>query len=174
MRAMLVAMLAAGLSTACAPMYGSYGAPRVRPWSSSARQGPSLNLATVAGRWDNVMMLPTGARIHVLQMDGARAEGDIVSATSNALRIIVAAGEIEIAADNVARIDRVAESERKRQTLSGAAHGVGVVGLLGLLVGKAPPARIFAAGAIAGADAGYHSAMPGGAQTIYLAPQVRR
>jgi hypothetical protein len=51
---------------------------------------------------------------------------------------------------------------------------VGVVGLLGLLVGKAPPARIFAAGAIAGADAGYHSAMPGGAQTIYLAPQVRR
>ena len=174
MRALVVVVAAAALSAACAPMYGAPGAASMRGWSHVSPPGPSFNPGSVTGRWDNVMMLPRGARIHVLQMDGTQAEGDLVSANVNALKMSVAAGDIDIAAENVARIDRVAASGKKRQALSGAAHGAGFVGLLGLLAGQAPPVRLFAAGALAGAEAGYHSAGPGGPQTVYLASQLKR
>jgi hypothetical protein len=107
-------------------------------------------------------------------MDGTQAEGELVSATATALKIVVAAGEVPIAADDIARVDRVAASARKRQAVSGAAHGAGFVGFLALLAGKAPPARLVAAGALAGAEAGYHSGGPGGPQTVYLAPQMQK
>ena len=173
-RAVLAVIVAAGLSTACAPMYGGYGRPGMRAWPQTPTHGPSMNVAAVTGRWDNVMMLPKHARIHVLRMDGSQAEGEIVSATTTTLKLSVAAGEVEIPADDVARIDRVSESAKKRRTLSGAAHGAGLVGFLGLLAGHAPPARLFAAGALAGAEAGYHAGAPGGPHTIYLAAQLRR
>lgn len=173
-RAVLVVIAVAGLSTACAPMYGRYGGPGLRGWSHTSMPGPSMNAAAVTGRWDNVMMLPRHARIHVLRMDGSQAEGAIVSATAATLKLSVAAGEVEIPADDVARIDRVSASAKKRQALSGAAHGAGLVGFLGLLAGQAPPARLFAAGALAGAEAGYHAGVPGGPHTVYLAPQLRR
>jgi hypothetical protein len=170
-RAMLVAIVAVG-STACAPIHGGYGRPGLRAWSSAPEA--SMNGAAVAGRWDNVMMLPKNARIHVLRMDGAQAAGEIVSASATALKLIVAAGEVEIPADDVARIDHLLGSARKSQALSGAAHGAGLVGFLGLLAGQAPPARLFAAGALAGAEAGYHAGAPGGPRTVYLAPQLRQ
>ena len=170
-RAMLVAMVAVG-STACAPVHGGYGRSGLRAWSS-APEAP-INVAGVTGRWDNVMMLPRNARIHVLRMDGARAEGEIVSASAAALKLIVAAGEVEIPADEVARVDHLSGSVRKSQALSGAAHGAGLVGFLGLLAGEMPPARLFAAGALAGGEAGYHAGAPGGPRTVYLAPQLRQ
>ena len=171
---LLVVTVVAGLSMACAPVHGAYGPSAMRGWSQNALPGPSLNIAAVTGRWDNVMMLPRGARILVLQMDGVQAEGELVSATATSLKVQVAGGEVAIAVEDIARIDRVAASAKKRQALSGAAHGAGFVGLLGLIVGQAPPARLFAAGALAGAEAGYHSSGAGGPQTVYLASQIRR
>jgi hypothetical protein len=135
---------------------------------------PAMNIAAVTGRWDNVMLLPRHTRIHVLRMDGVQAEGEVVSATAAALKLLVTAGEIEISVDDIARVDRVQASGRKHGVLSGAAHGIGLVGLLGLVAGQAPPARLFAAGALAGADAGYHAGVPRGPHTVYLAPQLRR
>lgn len=173
-RAVLVVMVVAGLSTACAPAYGRYGAPGLRGWSQTPAPGPSMNIAAVTGRWDNVMMLPTHAQIHVLRMDGVQAEGEILAATATALKLLVAAGEVEIPVDDIMRIDRVSGSGKKRGVLSGAAHGVGLVGFLGLVAGQVPPARLFAAGALAGAEAGYHAEVPNGPHTIYLAPHLRR
>ena len=173
-RAVLVVIVAAGLSTACAPMYGGYGRPGVRAWPHTPSPGPSMNVAAVTGRWDNVMMLPKHARIHVLRMDGIQAEGEIVSATATTLKLIVAAGEVEIPADDIARIDRLSGSAKTHQVLSGAAHGAGFVGFLGLLTGQVPPARLFAAGALAGAEAGHHGGAPAGPHTVYLAAQLRK
>jgi hypothetical protein len=170
-RALLVAIVAVG-STACAPIHGGYGRPGLRAWSSAP--AASLNVDAVTGRWDNIMMLPKSARIHVLRMDGTQAEGEIVSASATALKLMVAAGEVEIPADEVARIDHLSGSARKRQALSGAAHGAGFVGFLGLLAGEAPPPRLFAAGALAGAEAGYHAGAPGGPRAVYLAPQLHK
>ena len=168
--------LAAAFSSACAPLYGSAFGPRARGWAAApapAAIGPSLNLAAVTGRWDNVMMLPKEARIRVLQMDGVQAEGEVVSVAATALKLRTAGGEFEIAAEQVARIDRVGSSRVIRSALSGAAHGAGAVGLLGLIVGDMPPARLFAAGAIAGGEAGLN-ARPGGDQTVYISPRVRQ
>lgn len=127
----------------------------------------------VIGRWDNVMMLPAGSRVHVLLLDGGRAEGDMRSASINALNLTVASGDVEIPSEKVARVDRITGSDRVRRGLSGAAHGAGAVGLIGLLAGRVPPSRVFAAGAILGGDAGVHS-VPAGNETIYVAPQLRR
>jgi hypothetical protein len=60
-----------------------------------------------------------------------------------------------------------------RDAAKGAAVGAGAMGVLGLLVGAAPPARVVAAGAIASA---YNSAETGRALrrtvTVYLAPAL--
>jgi hypothetical protein len=52
----------------------------------------------------------------------------------------------------------------------GAAFGAGVVGVLGLIAGHVPPPRLFAAGAIIGAQQNIELAgLTRGASTIYLA-----
>ena len=173
MRAALVVVMAAAMSSACAPMYSSYGAGRAG-WARRAAPDQAVDLSAIVGRWDNIMMLPKDARLRVLRMDGSQAEGDVVGATIGAVRLLVASGEVHIPAGEVIRVDRVIPSNRRGQILSGVAHGVGLVGFIGLLAGDAPPARLYAAGAIAGAEAGIHAAGPAGPQTIYLAPQARR
>jgi hypothetical protein len=120
------------------------------------------------------MMLPPRARVDVLLMDGGRAEGDLLAATAGALRLAVAAGEIEIAVEKVARVDRTATSDGVRRGLRGALHGAGGIGVLALLTGRNLPARQYAAGAILGAEAGIHSPTPPGSRTVYVAPQLRR
>ena len=174
MRAVLFVIIAAGASTGCAPLASTHGLPGMGSWSRPAAALPSVNLSAVLDRWDNVMMLPKGARIHVLRMDGSQAEGDVVKASAKALTLQVAAGEIEIPTEAVARVDRVLSGQRPRRALSGALHGAGLVGVLGLMAGEAPPARLFAAGALAGAEVGVHSQPSAGPQTIYLSAHVAR
>ena len=165
--AALIVLVAAGMSVGCAPLYSGAGRPYGRAASAPS---PAIE---VVGRWDNVMMLAPRARIHVLLLDGARAEGDILSASSSALKLAVASGEVEIAVEKVARVDRTANSDGVRRGLRGALHGAGTIGVLALLTGRGLPARQYAAGAIVGADVGYHSSAPG-SQTVYVAPQLRR
>jgi hypothetical protein len=162
---MIVALAAS--SAACAPLYGTSA-------RSYLRTPPAPPAVDVTGRWDNVMMLPPGARVHVLLMDGSRVEGDIVTASSGAVTLAVAAGEVEVSADRVARVDRTAASERVGRGLSGAAHSAGLVGVLGLLAGRVPPPRVFAAGAILGAEGGIHGGIAVTPQTVYVSPQLRR
>src|SRR5688572_13028147 len=173
MRAALVVVMAAAMSSACAPMFSPYGAGR-GGWARKAAPDPAVDVVAIVGRWDNIMMLPKDASVRVLRMDGSQAEGDVVRATMEAVRLLVASGEVDIPAGEVIRVDRVNPSNRRRQILSGVAHGIGFVGFVGLLAGEPPPARLYAAGAIAGAEAGIHAGGPVGPQTIYLAPQVRR
>ena len=174
MRAALIVAVVATLSSACAPLHEPGLMSHPRGWSSASTTGPSVNLASITGGWDNVMMLPAGARVLVLHMDGTQAEGDLVAASAASVTLAVASGRVEIVADAVARVDRLGDSGRLRRGISGAAHGAGAVGLVGLLAGTAPPARLFAAGAIAGAEAGSHAPIGSGPQTVYVARQLRR
>ena len=160
---LLVAL--AALNAACAAPFTVHG----RPYGSVAPRTPPPD---VTGRWDNVMMLAPGSHVVVLLMDGARAEGTVTAASATGLTVLVAAGPTELAAERVARVDRV--SSRTQSGLSGALHGLGAVGVAGLLGGRVPPARLFAAAGVIGAEAGIHAAPGGGVETIYVARQVRR
>jgi hypothetical protein len=149
---------------------GAYG--RQRPMYPRA-VGPQIDVATLpVGRWDNVMMSAVGTPLMVLMMNGTTASGTIISATRDALRLRVAAGEVDLAAAEVMRVDRLAGGPHGvvKDGVRGAAFGAGVVGVLGLLIGHVPPARLFAAGAIVGAHQNIQLAgLAPGATTIYLA-----
>ena len=173
MRNALMLLVVAGMNVGCAPLHA--GAPPYAAARSYVRPVPApVSSMEVVGRWDNVMMLPARSRVHVLLLDGGRAEGDIVAASPTVLKLTVAAGEIEIAVENVARVDRTVTSDGVRRGLRGALHGAGAVGVIALLTGHTPAARQYAAGAILGAEAGIHSPAPSGSQTVYVAPQLRR
>jgi hypothetical protein len=139
--------------------------------------GPAVHYQTPAppiGRWDNVMMLAAGASVQVLRMDGGVASGRVVAADAISLRLQVAAGQVDLAAGDVMRVDRLEGGGTiVTDGAKGAAVGAGVVGVLGLIAGQVPPPRLFAAGGIAGA---YHNVELGaaarGATTIYLAAVV--
>jgi len=135
--------------------------------------GPQFNLASLPiGRWDNVMMTAVGTPLFVLMMNGTTATGEVVAATSDTLRLRVASGEVDFAATDVMRVDRLAGGARSavKDGARGAAFGTGVVGVLGLIAGHAPPPRLFAAGAIIGAQQNIQLAGLGrGESTIYLA-----
>jgi hypothetical protein len=175
--ALLTVIALSFLSTACAPgsfpmrtfpeRYGRYPGPAYDP----ARYVPA---PSPAGRWDNVMMLAAGTPVQVLLMSGALASGQIASASSSTLRIMTASGVVDVAARDVMRVDR-AEAGKMNSALrdgaKGAAVGAGAIGVLGLITGRMPPPRLFAAGAILG---GYNqiglAAVPdGSAVTIYVA-----
>jgi hypothetical protein len=176
----IIPFAAAAMTTACAPMYGAAmpGMPAAYPSRVPVMYGPSVPVATATvpfGRWDNVMMLPYGAAIEVLSADGRRTSAGFVSATNTSVRVQSAAGEVEIPADSVIRIDRWSggpEGARSvaRDAARGAAVGAGAIGVMGLLLGRTPPARALAAGAIVG---GYDNAQAGRALrrsiVIYLA-----
>jgi hypothetical protein len=177
----IIPFAAAALTTACVPMYGGpamRGGPAAY-LSHPPAYGPSIPVpgAPVAvGRWDNVMMLPYGAAIEVLSADGQRTSARFVAATTAFVRVQSVSGEAEIPAESVVRIDRWVGGPEGTQSVArdaarGAAVGAGAIGVLGLLVGRMPPARTFAAGAIVG---GYDNAQTGRALrqsvTIYLAP----
>jgi hypothetical protein len=124
------------------------------------------------GRWDNVMMSGVGTPLMVLMMNGTTAFGEVVSATSDTLRLRVASGELEIAASEVMRVDRLVgrAPDAVKDTARGAAFGAGVVGVLGLITGHVPPARLFGVGAIVGGYQNHELAgLARGAATIYLA-----
>jgi hypothetical protein len=158
-----------GCAYPTAPLSNGYPAQypgRSRPY------GAQLNLAAMPlGRWDNVMMTAVGTPLFVLMMNGDTASGEVVSATRDNLRLRVAAGEVDLLAPDVMRIDRVVSNRNVvRDGARGAAYGAAVVGVLGLIVGHVPPARLFAAGGIIGANQGVQDSLASrGATTIYLA-----
>jgi hypothetical protein len=139
--------------------------------------GPALSYPLPAlpiGRWDNVMMLAAGTPVQVLLMDGRIATGLVRGADSASLTLKVASGDIELASARVMRVDRLAAPQSAvKDGARGAAFGAGVVGVLGLIAGKVPPARLFAAGGIVGA---YNNVEVGAATrrnaVVYLAPQA--
>jgi hypothetical protein len=146
------------------PMYGQPMGP------TASYPMPALPI----GRWDNVMMLAPGTPVQVLLMDGGVASGLVTGADSTSLSLEVVSGEVELASTRIMRVDRVTSSESPiRDGAKGAAFGAGVVGVIGLIAGKVPPARLFAAGGIIGA---YNNVELGlsarRTATIYLAPAV--
>jgi hypothetical protein len=134
--------------------------------------GPQVSFGALpVGRWDNVMMTAVGTPVLVLMMNGDRASGEVVSATDEILRLHVASGDVELAAANVMRVDRVSNGrDVVKDGARGAAYGAAVVGVLGLIVGHVPPARIFAAGGIIGANQNVQDSLAAQHATIiYLA-----
>ena len=183
-KALIIIPFAALSATAgCVPMYGAamHGSPAAFPLRPAV-YGPSVGMGTAApiGRWDNVMMLPRGMSIDVLTADGQRTTATFVTATNTLLRVESDAGEVEIPAEAVIRIDRwyggpAGTKSVARDAAKGAAVGAGAMGVLGLLTGVAPPSRVVAAGAITGA---YNYAESGRAMrtsvVVYLAPGAVR
>jgi hypothetical protein len=174
MRKLLLIVPFIGLTAGCMyPAQSLSGAyPRQRPMYPRA-PGPQFNLAALpVGRWDNVMMTAVGTPLLVLMKNGTAASGDVVFATSETLRLRVASGEVDLAAAEVMRVDRLSGGARSavKDGARGAAFGVGVVGVLALIAGQVPPARLFAAGAIVGAEQNVEfGGLARGATTIYLA-----
>jgi hypothetical protein len=174
MKKLLLMVPLIGLTAGCAypvqSLPGAYAGQR--PMYPRA-PGPQFNLASLPiGRWDNVMMTAVGTPLLVLMMNGTTATGEIVAATNDTLRLRVASGEVDFAAADVMRVDRLAGGTRSavNDGARGAAFGAGVVGVLGLIAGHAPPPRLFAAGAIIGAQQNIELAGAArGASTIYLA-----
>jgi hypothetical protein len=176
MTKLLTVLPLAMMTTACVPAaYLRQGMPP--GYAGGAMYGPATRYQPAAlpiGRWDNVMMLGRGTAVQVLMMDGAIATGRLVAADSASLRLRVASGEVELASDEVMRIDRVdAAGSAVSDAAKGAAFGAGVVGVLGLVAGQVPPARLFAAGGISGAYSNVQlGSLSRGASTIYLASAV--
>ena len=140
---------------------------------------PEAMAVSVMDRWDNVMLLPAGTPVHVLMMDGRQARGEMVSADATRLTVLDASGEVDFGAADVMRVDRLPRSETRDVVEAagrGAALGAGFVGVIGLVAGRIPLARLFAAGAIMGAaQSTEHVSMIRGPVMIYLArPQSRR
>jgi hypothetical protein len=174
MKKLLLIVPLIGLTAGCAypvqSLPGAYAGQR--PMYPRA-PGPQFNLASLPiGRWDNVMMTAVGTSLLVLMMNGTTATGEVVAATNDTLRLRVASGEATFAAADVMRVDRLSGGARSgvKDGARGAAFGAGVVGVLALIAGQAPPARVFAAGAIIGAEQNVEfGSLARGATTIYLA-----
>jgi hypothetical protein len=165
-----VLALAAGCAYPTRSLPDAYGRQRAM---YPRAVGPQLDLATMPiGRWDNVMMSAVGTPLMVLTMNGTTASGTFVFATSDALRLRVASGDVDLAAAEVMRVDRLGGGPRDalKNGVRGGAFGAGVVGVLGLIIGHVPPARLFAAGAIVGAHQDVRlGGLAAGPSTIYLA-----
>ena len=120
------------------------------------------------------MMLPVGAIVQVLLIDGSRPAGTIVSAAVDRLRIHTAGGDVDLPSRDVMRIDRPVAPARSavQNSVRGAAFGAGVVGVLGLISGRVPPRPVVLARGIIGGQQSVelNRLAGGGASIIYLAP----
>ena len=117
------------------------------------------------------MMLDPGTPLKVLTMDGTVVTGRFVSANNKTLRLDVANPEA-LAMTDVMRVDRTGTASGivAKEGLKGAAIGAGVAGVAGLILGAAPPPRVFAGAALIGGYVGVTDAA--GAPrlgTIYVA-----
>jgi hypothetical protein len=155
-----VAMLTAGCSPLLYPgAYSSPAAGRTR----SAVASPSLPV----GRWDNVMRLPRLAVIDVLTRDGIPTVGGFSGADAVSVRVDVGGTQVEIARDQVIRIDLVAPPRSQvraavRGAVGGALLGAGAAALFaGVIGGEAwpPPGPLVRIGAAQGGLTGASSAI---------------
>lgn len=176
---MVVMVPTALLTSACVPATYLPRSPYSGHWAAHPPHAPApapANTPLPIGRWDNVMMLEVGTPLQVLTLDGIVTSGSYVAATGAMLRVRAGSTEREIEAAQVMRVDRLAGAGARsgvQAGTKGAALGAGVVGVLGLIVGRVPPPRLFLAGAIAGAAQGVQAAQwQRGSTMIYLAPVV--
>ena len=139
MKKLLLMVPLIALTAGCA--YPLQSAPGVyagqRPMYPRA-PGPQFNLVSLPiGRWDNVMMTAVGTPLFVLMMNGTTATGAIVAATNDTLRLRMASGQVDFAAADVMRVDRLSGGTRSavKDASRGAAFGAGVVSSLTLLIG---------------------------------------
>jgi hypothetical protein len=167
-------ILVSGCAAAGYPMRPAPGAyPMRRPMY--VQPAPFQAGTLPIGRWDNVMMLALGSTVQALTADGAVATGQVLGASSGSLRIRVASGDVDLPATGVMRVDLLEApgAGPVRDAAAGAALGATAVGVPGLIVGRMPPARLFAAGGIIGAGHGIEFGRRGsGPVTIYLSPAV--
>ena len=129
MRKLLVVLPWALIATACVPAaYLGQQMPFGYP-AAGASYGPAVRIQEAAppvGRWDNVMMLAVATPVQVLRMDGGIATGRVVAADNSTLRLQVASGEVELAAAEVMRVDRLeGAGSVVRDGAKGAAVGAG-------------------------------------------------
>ena len=179
-RALLFVLLLAGPAlSGCAP-YLAPAAPGIGRYPlMPPGLATSVDLsASVRGRWDNVMRLPSGAVIDVLVMDGPSRHGRTGGADGHTLWLTEDGHEVAIPRGEVVRVDLVdlpgseATAVAKRAA-RGAALGMGAAALIGAVLGGGawpPPAVSLRAGAAAGGVAGAQAellARQGG--PIYLA-----
>jgi len=170
MKKLMMILIPVMLTTGCAPgLYTAAAMTRPRPAARIHVERPAE--PPPVGRWDNVMMLEPGTPVKVLTMDGTVVTGRFLTANTVTLRI-ESAQTTSLAVANVMRVDRLGTAPGivAREGAKGAALGAGVAGVIGLLVGVAPPPRVFAGAAVIGAYQGAAGAagIPGPG-TIYLA-----
>ena len=169
-----LSILVSGCVAAGYPMAQGPGGHPVRPAAYPQPMRFQVGRLPI-GRWDNVMMLAPGSTVQVLMADGAMATGAVTGASIGSLRVRVASGDVDLPAADVIRVDRLKApgAGPVRNGVEGAAWGAGIVGLAGLIVGRMPPPRLFAAGAVIGANQSIQFGRMGPeAMTIYLSPAV--
>lgn len=184
-RALLVLLAVVG-TTGCAPML--YGPGRMVPphglFAPPARPavGPGSPWASVVGRWDNVVGLNSNALVGIVTADGTLRAGRFVRAGSGFVRLLESGVEVELPRADVARLDllKSAEPIDGGELVRDAARGAALTGGLMmavpyLITGRVyvPPARFWAAGAVAGGVASYQLQRFGRAErTVYISPDL--
>ncbi len=170
MKKLLIVLIPSLLTTACAPAMYGMAALSARSRHAEHRYERPAEPSPV-GRWDNVMMLEPGTPLKVLTMDGTVITGNFITANNRTLRLDTPNIEA-LAMTDVMRVDRLGAPSKTvvREGAKGAALGAGVVGVAGLMLGVAPPPRVFAGGAILGGYMGAADAAGApGRGTIYVA-----
>ena len=149
--------------------------------SPSQRVGFAPIRETPVGRWDAVMSLDPTALIGVTTADGVPHTGRFVRAGMYWLRLFENGAEVEIARDDVARVDFLGgvTGDSAQRIAAGAAVGAAAAGgtqlFMALMYGGklVMPGRALAIGAAGGAVAGaIDSAARKEQRAIYIAPQL--
>jgi hypothetical protein len=158
-------------TTGCAPM--------LMPPGMSSRSAFAPVRESPVGRWDVVLDLDAATIVGVLTADGAAHTGRVVRVGMDWLRIVENGAEIDIARDDVARVDVLsANADAVRTVAGGAGTGALLAGgtelLFSLLYGRPTlSGRTLAAGAAGGAVAGVADASSRRTpRTIYISPRL--
>ncbi len=179
MKKLLVALIAALLTTGCSPlMYGGQYRGMPSPYASSI---PPESAAF--GRWDNVMRLTRDSLIDVLTMDGTANVGTIIGADAVSVQLVIDGADTRISKSEVVRVDLLNPGAGStvavaRKAARGAIIGAaGMTLLAGVIGGPAwpPPGIFLRAGAAGGALSGAQSELlQPQSRIIYLAPFLPR
>jgi hypothetical protein len=127
------------------------------------------------GRWDVVMKLEPGHAVQVLMADGGVVKGAVVGGTFTSLRVRAGAGERDLSASDVMRVDsmKAPGPGPLRKGAEGAAWGAGLVALLHVAVGASPQPRALAAGAaLAAGQSILYERVGSEPVTIYVSPAM--
>lgn len=159
-----------------APVYGLFGPP-ARPMAAI-----DSSPASVVGRWDNVVGLNPTAQVGIVLADGSHRTGRFLRAGMDFVRILENGIEIDLSRDDVARLDLLKNgagidgAEIARDAAVGAAvSGAMLMVVPYLITGRVevPPARWWAAGAVAGGAGSYEQQrFAHAARTLYVSPDL--